>query len=170
MAEETLEGEPMISEEKAKNGTQVKAGIPAGALAAADSLKNNFMQIDPLLERFGQAARAEACIGPTLTAGGHATFPVATVSLQAGFGMGFGGGQDEAGGKGSGGGGGGGGGGMANSRVVAVVDVSEAGVSVRPVPDLTSIALALLAVIGITVLTTRGRGSGGLVQMIRRQM
>jgi hypothetical protein len=42
-----------------------------------------------------------------------------------------------------------------------VVDVSEEGVTVRPIPDVTTIILGALAVIGLALLTARGAGANG---------
>jgi hypothetical protein len=41
--------------------------------------------------------------------------------------------------------------------VLAVVDVSDRGVNVRPVPDITAIVIGVLAVAGLALLTARGR-------------
>jgi uncharacterized spore protein YtfJ len=124
-------------------------------------------QIDAFVGRFGEVARAEACIGPVHSANGHSVVPLASVSLQAGFGMGFGGGNAEEQGRGSGGGGGGGG--RGTSRVIALVDISEGGVNVRPVPDITTLVLAMLTLLGVAIIATRGRPGAGLLRFVRPQ-
>ena len=139
---------------------------PAGDMAAR-AVGNTMQQADAFIARFGEAAKADACVGPAQSVDGHTVVPVASVNLQAGFGMGFGGGSDKAQGQGSGGGGGGGG--RGSSRVVAVVDITDQGVSVRPVPDVTSIALALMTLVGVAIIALRGRPPAGLLRFLRRQ-
>lgn len=133
------------------------------------SLAAPMEQVTAFLGRFEQAARADACLGAPQSAGGHTAIPVASVSLQAGFGMGIGGGGGGDGAsQGQGIGGGAGGGGRAASRVVAVLDVSDRGVRVQPVPDVTSLALALFALVGV-VFVARGRGGRGMLRALRSQ-
>lgn len=136
-------------------------------VAASQALENALQRVDAFVARFGEVARADACVGPAQTAGGHTVIPIAAVSLQAGMGMGFGAGGDKQQGQGSGGGGGGGGRGAA--RIIAVVDVSDQGVTVRPVPDMTTILLAFLALLGIGIIATRGRPGGTLLRFLRHQ-
>ena len=140
-------------------------GEPAadpGAQAAA-AIASSMGQMTDFVGRFAAVASAAACVGPAHTANGHTVIPVASVSLQAGFGLGFGGGTGGEGGpQGQGSGGGGGGGGRGASRPIAVVDVSDAGVSVRPVPDVTSLVLGLLALLGLRLMVGRvGGGAAG---------
>ena len=99
-------------------------------------------QVAAFVGHFSQAARAEACVGPDRTANGHTVIPIASVSVQAGFGLGYGSGSRADQGQGCGGGG------RGASRMIALVDVSESGVNVRPVPDVTTISLALMALNG----------------------
>jgi hypothetical protein len=80
--------------------------------------------------------------------------------------MGFGGGDDPSRGQGSGGGGGGAG--RGSSRVIALVDVSEQDVKIRPIPDMTAITLGLFALIGLTVIALRGRPGAGLLRFVRQ--
>jgi uncharacterized spore protein YtfJ len=117
--------------------------------------------------QFSQAARAESCVGPEQIRNGHTVIPLATVSVHAGFGMGFGGGSDASA-KGQGSGGAAGGGGRGSSRVIAVVDISEASVSVRPVFDVTSILLAFIALAGIATVATRGPSDARLPRLLRK--
>jgi uncharacterized spore protein YtfJ len=153
--------------ESTQAGRPRTTGDEAGTVAARE-LASSMHQMDSFVGRFGEVARAEACIGPMQSANGHSVVPLASVSLQAGFGMGFGGGSNpEAQGQGSGGGGGGGG--RGTSRVIALVDISEDGVNVRPVPDITTLALAMLALLGIAIIATRGRPGAGLLRFVRPQ-
>jgi uncharacterized spore protein YtfJ len=158
----TSDPEPQATQGGRRQTTADEAGTVARELASS------MHQMDSFVGRFGEVARAEACIGPMQSANGHSVVPLASVSLQAGFGMGFGGGSNpEA--QGQGGGGGGGGGGRGTSRVIALVDISERGVNVRPVPDITTLALAMLALLGIAIIATRGRPGAGLLRFVRPQ-
>ena len=128
--------------------------------AAAMGIADVSDRMSGLIERFAGVARADACVGPVQTTNGHTVIPIATVGLQAGFGMGFGGGGGGEGNtQGQGSGGGGGGGGRSSARTIAVVDVSESGVDVRPVLDMTTIILAVLALLGLGLISRRGRNS-----------
>jgi uncharacterized spore protein YtfJ len=133
---------------------------------AANAVGSTMHEAEAFIARFSEAARADACVGPAQTVGGHTVVPIASVSLQAGFGMGFGGGSDRSQGQGSGGGGGGGGRGA--SRVIAVVDITDEGVTVRPVPDATALSLAGIALVGIALFVLRGRPPGGLLRFLRQ--
>lgn len=159
----------MTNESERESSQAVSPGTAASeaGIAAARALGSTMQQADAFIARFSQAARADACVGPVQTMDKHAVVPISTVSMQAGFGMGFGGGSDGSQGQGSGGGGGGGG--RGSSRVIAIVDISDEGVSIRPVPDVTSIALALMALLGVAILATRGRPPAGLLRMFRQQ-
>jgi uncharacterized spore protein YtfJ len=136
------------------------------ASRAGEAISSTTQQVASFVDHLSKVARADACVGQAHSAGGHTVVPVATVHVRAGFGMGFGGGggNDQGGNQGGGSGGGGGGGGQGGSRVIAVVDVSEDGVEVRPVPDATAIALGAMALVGLLLLTRRGGGGGGLLR------
>jgi uncharacterized spore protein YtfJ len=94
---------------------------------------------------------ASACFGEPVEREGHTLIPVARVNF--GYGVGFGGGtdthvtpsnngsEDAAGAEGGGGGGGGGGG---SSTPVAIVDISDRGVDIRPIEDKTRIIIGAL--------------------------
>jgi len=134
---------------------------PESGVEAAQVMSDAMEQMAALVGHFAGAARAEACIGPVQTANGHTVIPLASVSLQAGFGLGFGGGGGgEGAAQGQGSGGAGGGGGRSVSRPVAVVDVSDEGVFIKPVADVNSLALAFLALTGLA-LVLRGGGACG---------
>jgi uncharacterized spore protein YtfJ len=144
--------------------TPITGGKDASA-TAANAISTSMHEAEALVARFGEAARAEACVGPVQTVGGHTIVPIASVSLLGGFGMGFGGGSDASQAQGSGGGGGGGG--RGSSRVIAIVDITDDGVTVRPVPDTTVLALAGIALVGIALLAIRGGPIGGLMRLMR---
>jgi uncharacterized spore protein YtfJ len=104
-----------------------------------------------VMERLIAAADVSKVYAAPITHGDRLLIPAAEIVAAAGFGMGSGSGIDERGGGGSprrGGGGGGGGGGKTFVRGVAVVVSSPAGVEVRPVIDVTKIALAALTAAG----------------------
>jgi uncharacterized spore protein YtfJ len=136
---------------------------------AANSIAESGRQMSSLVGRFTDMANASAAVGPAQSVGGHTVVPLATVSAQAGFGLGFGGGggTDDQSNQGGGSGGGGGGGGRGASRVIAVADISESGVQVRPVVDMTALAFGAMALVGLAMLRGRG-GSRGLVRVLRR--
>ncbi len=123
-----------------------------------------------LVSRFNEVARAEACVGPAHTANGRTVVPLATVSLGFGFGFGFGGGGGGTGEESGGGsGGGGGGGGRGSSRPVAVVDVSASGVRVEPVPDVTTLGLASMALVALFLIGRRGGRAAGAAEGVARR-
>ena len=142
------------------------------ASQAAASIGASSEKMSAFVGQFAEAARADACVGLPQTANGHTVVPLATVTVQAGFGLGFGGGggagpEDE--GAGSGSGGGGGGAGRASSRVIAMADISDQGVRIQPVPDVTRIALAFMALLGVRLLTGRRAGSAGPAEKAARR-
>ena len=88
----------------------------------------------------------------------HGQVTLITVSeLTAGLGVGFGsGGQAE-----QGSGGGGGGGGFSAGRPVAVISVTDQGVRVDPIVDVTKLGIAFLTTVGAMLLTWRTFGRAG---------
>jgi uncharacterized spore protein YtfJ len=103
--------------------------------------------VQDTLENFLESASVEAVYGEPIRKGDTLVIPAAEVLSGLAFGYGFGFGANQAENeaeKDRGGGGGGGGGGRVFSRPVAVVVVSAEGVEVKPVIDLTKIALAAL--------------------------
>lgn len=115
---------------------------------------------DEMVRRLGaipDAMGAGTCFGSPIERNGHTLIPVARVNF--GYGLGFGGGSgfgsrhgkgipDEFGTPAEGGeGGGGGGGGGGSSSPVAVVDISDGDVVVKPITDTTRIAMSWMALI-----------------------
>ena len=103
--------------------------------------------LDRNLDKLFSAANVAAAYGTPVQKGERLVIPAAEVFSVAGFGVGYGGGvqtQEKA----AGGGGGGGGGGRTFSRPVAVIEVTPDVVVVRPVVDITKIALAALTTFG----------------------
>lgn len=93
-----------------------------------------------------QELGAGACFGEPVEKNGHTLIPVARVSF--GYGLGFGGGTsssadtngDDPSKEEGGGGGGGGGGGSATP--VAIIDISDRGVSIEAIEDKTRLSMA----------------------------
>ena len=163
MSETNLDGAQSEATGPATKGRTAAAGnLGDDAWQAAKGVTGAMQQVADFVGQFSQVARAEACVGPAQTADGHTVIPVASVSLQAGFGLGFGGGSGGEGtAKGQGGGGGGGGGGRSASRVIAIVDVSAQGTKVVPVLDVGSLAISVMALVGLALLVRRGNGGTG---------
>ena len=107
-----------------------------------------------VVERMLDVADVSNVYGAPIEHGDTLLIPTAEVLSVAGFGMGSGAGTDDEGRRG--GGGGGGGGGQAFARGVAVVVSSPEGVRVKPIVDVTKIALAALTAAGF-VWTTWSR-------------
>lgn len=103
-----------------------------------------------VMEKLIAAGDVSRVYGQPIQAGDALIIPAAEVLTIAGFGMGGGSGtaSDASGTPRQGKGGGGGGGGRTLARSVAVVVASPAGVEVKPVLDLTKIALAALTAAG----------------------
>ena len=99
-----------------------------------------------VMEKLIASADVSKVYAAPIEHGDRLLLPAAEVVAVAGFGMGSGRGEvgERAGRARRGGGGGAGGGGKAFARSVAVVVSSPEGVEVRPVIDLTKIALAAL--------------------------
>ncbi len=106
-------------------------------------------QIDPIaitpiesvhanIDKFMDAAGVEKVYGEAIKEGDTVIIPAAEVMTSMGFGMG-----GSAKGEG-----GGGGGGYSTSRPVAVIIITNEGVRVEPVMDVTKVALALFTTIG----------------------
>jgi hypothetical protein len=106
-------------------------------------------QVSRALERAGSG---EGAVGPATVVGDRTVIPLIETFASGGFGGGSGVGID---GGSEGSGGGGGGGGLGRSRTIAVADVGPEGVKIRPVIDITG--LALPAVSAIAALLVGGR-------------
>lgn len=140
-ARRTSEQGDSMSEDGARDGISDRVARRIGILSGAE-------QVSRAVER---AASGEGAVGPTTTLGDQAVIPLLETYASGGFGGGAGSGGDD-----DGGGGGGGGGGVGRSRTVAVAVVGPDGVKIRPVVDLTG--LALPAASAIAALLIRGAG------------
>ena len=111
-----------------------------------------------VMERLIESADVAKVFAPPIAHGDRLLIPAAEVFAAAGFGMGSGSGQvgARAGQARRGGGSGGGGGGTTLARSVAVIVSSPEGVEVRPVIDVTKIALAALTAAGFVWAAWRG--------------
>jgi uncharacterized spore protein YtfJ len=124
-----------------------------------------------IADRIFAATAPGVVFGQPITAGNFTVITACEVVSGGGFGSGSGFGRNNALPTGSGetttdrtqqqansagGGGGMGGGGGAMSRPVAVITIGPDGVTIRPVYDLTKVALAGLAAVG-TILAIWGR-------------
>jgi uncharacterized spore protein YtfJ len=108
-------------------------------------------QVSRALERAGSG---EGAVGPATVAGDHTVIPLVETFASGGFGGGSGVGTE---GDSRGSGAGGGGGGIARSRAIAVADVGPDGVKIRPVIDLTGLALPAVSAIAALLLGRRRR-------------
>lgn len=150
---------------------------PDYATEAGETLARATQGVADIVGRLSQAARAEAAVGPAETVGGRTVVPLASVRVTAGWGLGFGGGggTDPRQNQGGGSGGGAGGGGLGSSRVIALAEISESGVNVRPIPDVTALALGAMALIGLRMISRRGGVAGDrvargrLLRLLRRR-
>ncbi|MFL5627880.1 MAG: GerW family sporulation protein [Ktedonobacteraceae bacterium] len=100
--------------------------------------------LDQVMRRLLDVARADAVFGQPVERRDTTIIPCSEMSV--GLGLGGGGGFNAASEQSNqpGGGGSGGGGGGANGRPVAVIVMSQEGVRIEPIMDLTKIALASL--------------------------
>jgi putative ABC transport system permease protein len=120
-------------------------GRQLGILSGAENVSR-------ALER---AASGEGAVGPATTVGERAVVPLLETFASVGFGAGGGGGVAE--GAPPGGGGGGGGGGVGRSRTIAVAIVGPEGVKIRPVVDVTGLALPAASAIAAVLVGGAGR-------------
>ena len=119
-----------------------------GAIARQLGVISGSDHVARALER---AASGEGAVGRTTTVGERAVVPLLETYAAGGFGAGGGPGVEDSR---TGGGGGGGGGGIGRSRAVAVAIIGPEGVKVRPVVDVTG--LALPAASAVAALLLRG--------------
>jgi uncharacterized spore protein YtfJ len=108
--------------------------------------KPSFQMLENSLNKLADAARVNAVYAAPIANGDVIVIPSAEVLTGFAIGFGMGGGKDQ--GANVGGGGGGGGGGRAFARPVAAIVVSPNGVRVKPIVDVTKIALAALTAFG----------------------
>ena len=108
-------------------------------------------QVSRALERAGSG---EGAVGPATVVGDRTVIPLIETFASGGFGGGSGVGID---GESEGGGGGGGGGGLGRSRTIAVADVGPEGVKIRPVIDITGLALPAVSAIAALIVGRRRR-------------
>ncbi|GAB4578249.1 MAG: hypothetical protein Fur0022_09830 [Anaerolineales bacterium] len=95
------------------------------------------------VDKFIEAAGVDKVYGNAVEKDKTVVIPAAEVITSMGFGMG-----GSAKGEG-----GGGGGGFSTSRPVAVVIVTEQGVRVEPIVDVTKVALAMFTAVGFMLST-----------------
>ena len=109
-----------------------------------------------LMNRLYEVAEQDTVFSKPSEHHGHTIITASEVSVGLGFGHGFGGGSgvapaegdEEAASGGEGAGGGGGGGGATSNRPVAIISISEAGIRVEPIIDVTKIAIAAATALG----------------------
>jgi uncharacterized spore protein YtfJ len=99
-------------------------------------------QVSRALER---ASSGEGAVGPATTVGDRTVIPLVETFASGGFGGGAGAGIEGDGG------GGGGGGGVGRSRTVAIAIVGPDGVKIRPVVDVTGLALPAVSALAALV-------------------
>ena len=116
-----------------------------------------FEKTTSAFERLLGAADVAKVYGKPIQKGDATVVPAAEVLAIGGFGAGSGSGADPLT-KRRGGGGGGGGGARVFARSVAVIVATPDGVRVRPVIDVTKIALAALTAAGFVVAAWSGMG------------
>jgi uncharacterized spore protein YtfJ len=150
-ARRTSEQGDSMSEDGVRDGISDQVARRIGILSGAE-------QVSRALER---AASGEGAVGPTTTLGDQAVIPLLETYASGGFGGGAGSGVEGASG---GGGGGGGGGGVGRSRTIAVAVVGPDGVKIRPVVDLTGLALPAAGAIAALLM----RGAGRRRRRLRR--
>jgi hypothetical protein len=139
-ARRTSEEGAAVNEQRGTERVTGEVGRMIGFVSGAE-------QVSRALER---AASGEGAVGPATILGDQAVIPLLETFASGGFGGGAGGGVEGDGG------GGGGGGGVGRSRTIAVAVVGPEGVKVRPVVDVTG--LALPAAGAIAALLMRGAG------------
>jgi uncharacterized spore protein YtfJ len=103
--------------------------------------------LEQLIGRVGEIqekAAVKTVFGDPLHVDGRTVIPVARIRYGFGLGMGHGGKQDTSGE------GGGGGGGM-TARPVALIEITGDDVKVKPIPDVTRLALMGMAVVAWNV-------------------
>jgi uncharacterized spore protein YtfJ len=111
--------------------------------------KDARITVEDLMTRIGQLhhkATVKTVFGDPMTMNGRTIIPVANVRYAFGVGMGRGKSEKQEG-SGEGGGGGGGGGGGVMIRPVAILEIGDQDTRVKPIPDVTRLALAAMALV-----------------------
>jgi uncharacterized spore protein YtfJ len=125
-----------------------KAGEERGRMMG---LLTSAEHVSRALERAGSG---DGAVGPATVAGDRTVIPLIETYATGGFGGGSGVGTEGAS---EGSGGGGGGGGLGRSRTIAVADVGPEGVKIRPVIDVTGLALPAVSAVAALLLGRRRR-------------
>jgi uncharacterized spore protein YtfJ len=136
--------EAIVEERDAVQKAAADRGRLVGFISGAE-------HVSRALER---ASSGEGAVGPATVVGDRTVIPLIETFASGGFGGGSGVGA-EGGGEGSGAGGGGGG--LGRSRTIAIADVGPEGVRVRPVLDITGLALPAVSAVGALLLGRRRR-------------
>ena len=131
-----------VEEKSAKERVTAETARLIGVISGAE-------QVSRALERAGSG---EGAVGAPVVVGDRTVIPLIETYATGGFGGGSGVGMD---GGSEGSGGGGGGGGLGRSRTVAVADVGPEGVKIRPVVDVTGLALPAVTALAALII---GRG------------
>jgi uncharacterized spore protein YtfJ len=109
-------------------------------------------QLTSLMEKVVAAAQPNVVFSAPVERGEHTVITASEVFSGGGFGFGSGsapaGNESASPGGGEAGGSGGGGGGGSNARPVAAIVIGPEGVKVRPIVDVTKIALAAITAWG----------------------
>src|SRR5215211_3217960 len=140
-ARRSIEEGTAVEEQRETERVTGQVGRMIGFISGAE-------QVSRALER---AASGEGAVGPTTTLGDRAVIPLLETFASGGFGGGAGGDVQGDGG------GGGGGGGIGRSRTVAVAVVGPDGVKIRPVVDLTGLALPPASAVAALLMRGAGR-------------
>lgn len=140
-ARQACEQRPLVEEGAVEKRATAEAGQMVGIVSGVE-------QVSRALERAGSG---EGAVGPATAVGDRTVIPLIETFASGGFGGGTGGGVEGDGG------GGGGGGGVGRSRTVAVAIVGPEGVTIRPIIDVTGLALPAVSAIAALLLGRRRR-------------
>jgi uncharacterized spore protein YtfJ len=127
----------------------------SAAPAARERLIGVITGVEQVSRAIENAASGKGAVGQPTSVGDRTVIPLIETFAQGGFGGGTGGAAQGDGG------GGGGGGGTGRSRTVAVAVVGPEGVQIRPVVDVTGLALpAVGAIAALLIRSARRRRRG----------
>jgi uncharacterized spore protein YtfJ len=147
---------PVWARRSTEDGAIVEEGVvEQRAKAEAGQISGIMRGIEQLTRALERAASGEGVVGPPTTVGDHTVIPLIETFASGGFGAGSGGAAEGEGDNA--GGGGGGGGGVGRSRTVAIADVGPDGVKIRPVVDVTGLALPAISALAALLLGRRRR-------------